>query len=736
MYQRAVGLAALTFLAACHVFAPPPPARPAPPPSDANGNPLGVETAAARQARVGFALTEAPMSLTAGDGTGLRLASLRAKAVVDGPLAFTEMTLAFENPNDRTLEGTFRIVLPRGASLGRFAMKIDGAWQEGEVVELEQARRAYEDFLHRKQDPALMEKAAGNEFSARVFPIPARGIKEIVVAYVEEIRNEEYRLPLHGLPEVGEIAIEAKVLGASQQPAPLAVRNATPAEDYTAPVVAGGASVRSGELAIVRVKPQADSKPEKLDNAIVLVDTSASRVLGFGEELRALEAVLKKIGEEDGGVTVAAFDQVVTPIYAGKARAFGAKELGVLRDRDALGASDLERALAWAKDKAKSAGAHRVVLVTDGVITAGATDPKALLPKVSALKDAGIERIDAVAIGGIRDEVALGRIVRGALPRDGVVAEATETRKLGEATRSGVAVKVEGATWSWPAKLDGVQSGDTYSIYAEVPVDRPLRVSVGGAPAVAIETRKTERPLVQRAVAQAKVSSMLEREVTGKESLKKSIVSIATRERIMTPYTALLVLETEDDYARYGIDRRSLADVLAIEDGAVRRVRRTTVKLPLARPPMEEAFDLSSQALSDSSFESDALGDAAVAPSPSARPARPGGAEARKADESPRAGWRCSRWSVEAEAGARAGAGARRRALRRNAALLPSMAARAPRPRRGTPRARRGRRPPTRRSCDRRRSLRGCGSPPTRWTRTRTGRAASATRRTRVASRR
>src|SRR5207248_1949141 len=110
---------------------------------------------------LGFALVESPISLTASDGTGLKLTSMEANAVVDGGLAFTELHLAFENPGDRTLEGTFRVSLPQGASLGRFAMKIGNEWQEGEVVELAAARRAYEDFLHRKQDPALMEKAAG-----------------------------------------------------------------------------------------------------------------------------------------------------------------------------------------------------------------------------------------------------------------------------------------------------------------------------------------------------------------------------------------------------------------------------------------------------------------------------------------------------------------------------------------------------------------------------------------------
>src|SRR5258706_7771849 len=124
-----------------------------------------------------------PLALTASDGTGLRLAKLTGRAVVQDPLAFTELHLTFENPLDRILEGTFRVALPEGASLARFAMKIGEVWQEGEVVEKQRAREAYEDFLHRKQDPALMEQGAGNELTARVFPIPAHGVKEIIVAY-------------------------------------------------------------------------------------------------------------------------------------------------------------------------------------------------------------------------------------------------------------------------------------------------------------------------------------------------------------------------------------------------------------------------------------------------------------------------------------------------------------------------------------------------------------------------
>ena len=48
----------------------------------------------------------APVSLTASDGTGLELVQLEAQAVVDGPLAFTELHMTFQNPQDRLVSET------------------------------------------------------------------------------------------------------------------------------------------------------------------------------------------------------------------------------------------------------------------------------------------------------------------------------------------------------------------------------------------------------------------------------------------------------------------------------------------------------------------------------------------------------------------------------------------------------------------------------------------------------
>ena len=82
---------------------------------------------------------EAPVSLTGSDGAGLELRALDARVVYEGFLAFTELEMVFRNPENRRREGRFQIVLPDGAAISRFAMKIGDSFQEGEVVERQKA---------------------------------------------------------------------------------------------------------------------------------------------------------------------------------------------------------------------------------------------------------------------------------------------------------------------------------------------------------------------------------------------------------------------------------------------------------------------------------------------------------------------------------------------------------------------------------------------------------------------
>ncbi len=532
----------------------------------------------------------APLSLTASDGTGLQLLALEARSVVQPPLAFTELTLVFQNPEDRVLEGQFRIALPQGASLSRFAMKLEDRWQEGEVLEKQAARRAYEDFLHRRQDPALLEQAAGNEFSARVFPIPARGRKEIAISYSHELRADApFRVQLRGLPRLERFRGWVLLPAASSQAAPrieqLERQGWVPDRDLEValPSAAQAPGLRAGDLLVARVSPLLAPEPAAVGGLALLVDTSASRALGFEAGLRKLAEAVAELARLEGGalpLLVVAFDQEAELVFEGRADGFGPDALRALTRRRALGASDLRGALAWLEGYLPRARARtpRVVLVTDGVATAGPVEAVELAKAAAALGPRGVVRLDAVAVGGIRDEAPLRAMVTAGLAEAGAVLDgdrpaAELARRLRLRAIARVRVAVEGARWVWPEALEGLQAGDEALVYAELPASQPVLVTLDGKPVApsGLSLPAAERPLVERAAAKAHLDRLLDERDRlpaeageRREALKREAIALSMRHRVLCPLTALLVLETEADYERYGIDRKALADILTV----------------------------------------------------------------------------------------------------------------------------------------------------------------------------
>ena len=550
--------------------------------------PAAAQGKAPRPAAIAAA-EAATLSLTASDGTGLELTSLTAQVVLEDPLAFTELHLAFRNPEDRVREGRFRITLPSGAVISRFAMKIDGRLQEGEVVELQAARQAYEDFLHRRQDPALLETEAGNEFSARVFPIPARGSKELIVSYSQELvrSGESYRLPLKGLPRLGSLQIRAhagKLIEIERH-------NEIPQRDFEVALPeARRLGLRHDNLVVARVRPLDSAlPPDPIERLTVLVDSSASRAVGWNEQLTLLTQVLAGLhkGSVDPQVVVAAFDQSLEVIHEGRASGFSAAVAQRLRDRKPLGASNLAAALDWVRGHK---GAQRVLLVSDGVATAGETDNGKLHDRVHALTEAQVARLDVLAVGGIRDDERLSRLVSSGLPHAGVVlgaalGPAEITRRLGQEVRSGLPVQVPGAAWIWPVQIDGVQPGDEVLVYADLPAGKAFQISVGGKVMAGGELfGAAPAPLLERAWVKARMARLMAQRdaaasaVTGDkdvaEGLLKQVIDLSIKHRVLSPYTALLVLETEQDYRRFGIERRALADILTVGPAGITVAQR------------------------------------------------------------------------------------------------------------------------------------------------------------------
>ena len=79
-------------------------------------------------------------------------------------------------------------------------MDINGKLREGVVVDKTAGRKAFEEIVRRGVDPGLLEKTEGNNFKARVYPMPAKGTRRVLIAFEQELHERDgqdyYFLPI------------------------------------------------------------------------------------------------------------------------------------------------------------------------------------------------------------------------------------------------------------------------------------------------------------------------------------------------------------------------------------------------------------------------------------------------------------------------------------------------------------------------------------------------------------
>ncbi len=541
-----------------------------------------------------------PWTLTASDGSGLQITRVDAKAVVQGPLAFTELHLYFHNPEKRTREGTFAITLPPGAAVSRFAMETAGQMQEAEVVEKAVARRVYDDFLHRRQDPALLEKGAGNQFTAKVFPIPAMGDKHLVVSFSQELAGQEYTLPLRGLPKIERVDVQlaAMQVDGTTKDQLLNERNWRPDRDFVATVPVSATAVTSGTLVAgsfaFAEKSGELGAPQPPKRVTLLVDTSASRALGFESYVTQVHALIDRLRAEYGdplALQVIAFDQDTQRMFDGAASNYGTAQDSALLSRGAAGASNL--AQAFASLRTGTAPHERLVVMTDGVVTAGPETPALL----AAVQQVSVQRLDVVLVGGIRDERLAGSLARSGLPVPGDVFDLDRgvegvAKGLGEPVLVDVAIEIPGATWVYPKQLPAARPGSSQMVYARM--DRPVQsidVVIGGKHRT-IRLGPATPVLVERAVAGAEIEDLENQleatsEAAAQKALREDIAKRSVKARVISSQTSMLVLETEADYARYKIPRSALANILVVGPTGIEQVKRGAIVTATGPSPEE-----------------------------------------------------------------------------------------------------------------------------------------------------
>ena len=146
----------------------------------------------------------------------MELRELSVDILVVGQTAVTTMEMTFYNPNTRVMEGEFQFPLADGQQVSRFALDINGKMREGVVVDKGLGRKAFEDIVRRGVDPGLLEKTEGNNFKARVYPMPAQGTRRVLIAFEQELRQKNgqdfYFLPIASALQLQKFKLRTEVV--------------------------------------------------------------------------------------------------------------------------------------------------------------------------------------------------------------------------------------------------------------------------------------------------------------------------------------------------------------------------------------------------------------------------------------------------------------------------------------------------------------------------------------------
>ncbi len=158
------------------------------------------------------------------DGLSIPLAITAAKThvVIRGFIAQTTTTLTFNNSLDRVLEGQLIFPLPDGSTVSGYALDVGGQLIDAIAVEKDRARITFESEVRKGIDPGLVEWVGGNNFRARVWPIPAKGSRTIQVSYVSKLISTAegliYELPLQYPEPVKDFELTVEIVKGSTLP--------------------------------------------------------------------------------------------------------------------------------------------------------------------------------------------------------------------------------------------------------------------------------------------------------------------------------------------------------------------------------------------------------------------------------------------------------------------------------------------------------------------------------------
>lgn len=160
------------------------------------------------------------------DSSVINTAQVSEKSEIIGNIKQTTVELIITNSSNRILEGEFEFPLEENERVCGFALDINGKMRSAVAIEKEKGRQVFEDVVRKNVDPGLVEMTEGNNFKTRIYPIPANGFRTLRITYEKELaadssevvknkvftKTEGKKTYFYYFPDMQDLALNSKEL--------------------------------------------------------------------------------------------------------------------------------------------------------------------------------------------------------------------------------------------------------------------------------------------------------------------------------------------------------------------------------------------------------------------------------------------------------------------------------------------------------------------------------------------
>lgn len=120
----------------------------------------------------------------------INLVSQKMDVRIRDQAATVTIDAVFHNPNGVQIEGLYFTNLPAGAQVTDLSMTVNGKEMKAELLDSRKAREIYNQIVHARRDPALLELVGHQMIKVSIFPIGANSNVQVKISYTQMLEKD------------------------------------------------------------------------------------------------------------------------------------------------------------------------------------------------------------------------------------------------------------------------------------------------------------------------------------------------------------------------------------------------------------------------------------------------------------------------------------------------------------------------------------------------------------------